>query len=283
MRTNSNVRPETSVRGLANAVAILQEVATHNRMGLTLTQVSTLTGLPKPTAHRLLAALVDSRLLSVRPAGNYHLGALCATLGGAFLAGVELRDVARPELEQLAAVSGETCHLGVLDGEHVVYIDKIESANAVRMYSRVGMSAPVHCSALGKAMLANLKRKDAEAILSGPLQSKTPNTITNRNDLERDLDEIRHVGFAVDREENELGIECVGAAIRDHTGQIVGAMSVSVPKYRLGSEQTRDLGRLVREMSRRVSEKLGYRGARQSENTNSAVSLPSSAGNLVDQ
>lgn len=119
-------------------------------------------------------------------------------------------------------------HLALLDGAEAVYVAKVEGAKPYRMASRIGMAVPLHCTAIGKAALAALPESEVRALLiRTPPRARTPRTITDPERLIAHLTEVRERGWAVDDEENEVGVRCVGAAVRDHTRRVVGAVSVS--------------------------------------------------------
>ncbi len=171
---------------------------------------------------------------------------------------IELRYLAAPELDALCHQTNETVHLAVLDKGEVVYLEKRESNHTIRMYSAVGRRAPVHCTGLGKAMLAFLPQSEQEVILcSRELRRYTPRTLTDREALTRELASIRERGYAMDLEEHEEDICCVAAPVLDHCGRVVAAMSVTMPAFRTTNERLAELGVHVRAAGMSVSEKLG--------------------------
>jgi DNA-binding IclR family transcriptional regulator len=170
-----------------------------------------------------------------------------------------LRLQARPFLIELRDFAQETVHLVVMDQGHVAYVDKVECSKAVRMHSAVGDRALVHCTAVGKAMLAFMPQEDVERILDDHgLPARTPQTITDRGRLREELKKVRRLGYAVDDIENEEGIRCLGAPIFDHQGRPAAALSVSGPAYRLSMERTLELAEGVMETAFMVSQQLGY-------------------------
>jgi DNA-binding IclR family transcriptional regulator len=260
------VGPKEQVTGsgktLVKALRLLQAVA-ENRTGLTLGECSQLTGLPKPTAYRVLGPLVDAGLLRLDASGLYRLGTQCLVLGTAFLEGLDLREEARDVLSELVERTGETCHLGVLDGTRIVYIEKVESTHAVRMHSRVGSTSPAHSTGLGKAMLAFAGEQAVEAVISAGLASRTPRTISERVRFRAEMEAVRRRGYAVDNVENEDGIRCVGAPVRDHTGAVIAGISVSGPQYRMPMDHVGEFAVLVRKAADELSLRLGSVPARR--------------------
>lgn len=191
--------------------------------------------------------------------GRYHLGIKLFTLGNQAVARLSLRDVAKPYLLQLMEETGETVHLAVLDENQVLYLEKVEGVHALRMPSRVGRRMPTYCSSLGKAMLSCMDKHEVKKILQGQrLKSYTPYTITNIDKLLRVLEHTRKQGYAVDNEEIELGLRCVGAPIYDYSNSMVGAVSIAGPSARLSLEKVPSLGAKVIKVAAAISRDLGY-------------------------
>lgn len=240
---------------LERAVAIVSLLSGHPD-GCTRSEISGALALPQPTVHRLTRNLAELDLIrSVGADGRLGLGPALIRWGMAALDGLDLRRVARPHLARLVALTAETVHLGILDGTTVTYLDRVESPQPVRMASRMGGTMPTHSTALGKAMLAAGLADVIDGHLTKVLDARTPHTITDRAAFLRDLSQCRTRGYAVDLEENELGVVCVAAAIRDHAASVVAAISLSVPKFRLQSIDS--LASCVRQAAREVSLELG--------------------------
>ena len=246
-------------KALAKGLALLDAVASAGG-GLTLTEVARREGLSKTTAHRLLATLVARGLVRCGPDGRYTLDAHCLVLADAFLEGVDLRGIAQPELRRLLERTAETCHLGVLSGTQVVYIDKVESPHPVRMFSRLGATNPAATTALGRAMLAFAPSGVVDAVYREPIPPRTHRTVTDPVTARERLADVRRDGIAVDDVENEPGIRCVAAPVLDHTGMAVAAISVSSPEHRLTPDALGEVGSAVRMAAEAVSRALGFRG-----------------------
>jgi DNA-binding IclR family transcriptional regulator len=166
-----------------------------------------------------------------------------------------------PFLTELRDIAQETVHLVVLDQGQVAYIDKVECSKAVRMHSAVGRRGYMHCTAVGKAILAHMPVTDVHQILADHgLPSCTPNTITDSHSLHDELVRVRRMGYAVDDVENEEGIRCLGAPIFDHLGRPLSALSVSGPAYRMSMERVRELADVVIATASKISRQLGYPG-----------------------
>lgn len=250
---------ETVVQSVARAVEIMETLAS-SRAPVGVVDLARRVGLPVSTTHRLLRALQQHGLVR-RDArsGRHELGLKVVDLSARVLDNLDVRTVARPVLEQLQAETRETVHLAVLDQADVVYIDKLDSTRALRMYSRIGRRVPVYCTALGKALLAFSDEELVRTILGRiRLRRQTANTITSRAALHAELAEVRRRGYAVDNIEFEDGIRCVGAPVFDHAGRCAAAISLSVPAVHLPLRRIEhDLGPLVRKAAIRVSRQLG--------------------------
>jgi DNA-binding IclR family transcriptional regulator len=222
-------------------------------------------GLPRPTALRLLDALRDHGVVEPTGAGAYTLGPRLAVWGQQYLEGLDLRAQAQDIMGSLAARTRETCFLGVRDGNQVLYVAKADSPQAVRPAARIGSRNPLHSTAIGKALLAFGPEQLVGPYLEEPLLGKTPNTITDPPRLRNELEKSRRLGYTTDDVENEDGVRCVAAPVRDHTGLTVAAMSVAAPAYRFELE---DLPRLAPqvvaaagELSRRIGSPSPDQGA----------------------
>lgn len=191
-------------------------------------------GFPRPTLHRIVAALQAEGLLCPGSrAGTLVLGPRLIELASRSWGRSDLRLAASEALEQLRDTTGETVHLAVHSGGRMVYIDKLESPSAVRMASRIGASVALHSTAVGKAYLAGLPAARREALLASlELTALTPKTVTTLQALRRQLDTVQAVGWSVDDEENEADIQCFGAAIVGDHGMPVAAVSVSTLRFR---------------------------------------------------
>src|SRR5919112_416370 len=247
----------TPAKNLIKGLQILTMIAERDE-GLTLSEVSRLSGVPKPTAHRLINVLLECGMIRSGAKDRYLVGPQCLILGNRFLNGLDLRQEAQDLLRELARDTMETCHLGIKEGTRIVYIEKVESPHAVRMYSRVGATNPVHSTALGRAILAYCGEDTVEAVIDSGLECRTPNTITDPNRFRANLAEIKERGFAVDDVENEEGIRCVAAPVFDHSGDVVAGISVSGPEQRITKDRLNDLGIKVVEAAFALSQRLGY-------------------------
>jgi DNA-binding IclR family transcriptional regulator len=226
--------------------------------GATLADVAAAVPMAKSSVLRYLTTLVDVGVLRRDGHGSFRLGLRLVELAGGLLDNDDLRSVAEPLLHDLVMASGETVHLGVPSDREVVYIVKVESPQSVRLVSRIGSRAPTHCTAMGKAILAQLPEQ-SRATMLGRLTARTPKTITSAARLAAELDTVRERGFSIDDEENEAGVRCVGAAVLATNGEPLGAISVSGPAGRLNLERAAELGPSVVKTANLVARRLGHR------------------------
>src|SRR6266404_7671322 len=249
------------VQVLDRALALLDALA-DERDGVSLAELSARLRLHKSTTHRLVMVLERHRLVNRRTeTGRYALGLKLFELGSRAVANTDLREHARPALQRVLYETDETVHFCVLDDGEVLYVDKMEPQRSVRMASSVGRRAPVHCTAVGKAMLAELPASEVEQIVRRHgMRRITRHTVTTPAELTAELRAIRTRGYAIDDEENEEGVRCVGAAIVDSAGRPVAAISVSGPSFRITKEKVSVVARSVKTAARAVSAQLGHRG-----------------------
>jgi len=214
--------------------------------------------IPKSSVHRILQTLIDRQLVREdADLEKYSLGIGILRLSQSVLAGIDIRQQARPVLENLSLTTDETVHLAILDdqGPMVIYIDKIESSRAVRLVSQVGQSVPVHCTALGKALLSCRERTEVDALLTNySFIAFTPNTIVNLELLLDQLEIVREQGYAIDNIEYEQSVVCVASPIKNKDGLAVAAVSISVPGGRLRSEDIPSVGTKVKIAADEISE-----------------------------
>ena len=216
--------------------------------------------LHKSTVHRLMMVLEQHRLVVKSPeTGRYRLGLRLYELGSRAIDGLDLRGRARPYLDRLQDEFGETVFFCILDEGQVFYVEKVESQRSVRTACTVGSRAPAYCTAVGKAMLAELPEAEVNKIVQRwGLKAITPNTITTASALKAELKAVRSRGYAIDDEEKEEGLRCIGAAVRSHSGKLAAAMSISGPAFRMTKERVPEIGRALMEATSSLSAELGY-------------------------
>lgn len=248
---------------LDRAMNVLFQVGASGSRGLSLAECTALLGYSKPTTFRILRALRARSLLTQdRDRGVYTLGPMTLRLGMDYLESLDLRREALPTMRRLAAETGETIHLSILDGVDVVYIEKVDSPQSVRMFSRIGHTMPAHSTGIGKAILAYLPEEELKARLPDQLEARNAMTITSRDRLVEHLRGVRERGYSTDDMENEDGIRCVGAPIFDHTGAVCAGVSIAGPAMRVTPDRLAGLGPLIRDAGAEISARLGYQPVR---------------------
>ncbi|WP_165966430.1 IclR family transcriptional regulator [Actinomadura sp. 7K507] len=244
-------------RNLVRAFTLLDILAEATE-GLTLAEVAVAASLPEATAHRLLNVLEDLKVVRVGEGNRWRVGRHLLELGAAYLDSVEIRSEARDLMAHLTEATGETCALGVLDEDRVVYIEKTDSPHPVRMHSGIGRSNPAVTSSLGRAILAFSPDWVVESAMAGGLPRRTDRTVTDEQALLAELHRCRERGYSVDDAENEPGIRAVGAPVLDYRGRPVAALSVAGPEQRIPAAHLDELGRATAEAARELSSRLGY-------------------------
>ncbi len=190
-------------------------------------------GVPKSSAHRLLKELTEIGALRYdENSKNYFGGLLLARLGAAVATGFDLRKIARPHLEALHEQTGHTATLGIRNGSHGIYLDKVESGDfGIRLHSEIGKAFPLHCTGIGKVLLAGIPEFELRKLLRGKLEQFTPNTMTDKGKLRSEFEEIRERGYAIDDEEITRGLICVAAPVYGPACEIAGALSCTFPTW----------------------------------------------------
>ena len=243
----------SEVQAIARAASILAALEAAPR-GLSLAQIARQVGLPRSTVHRIVKALTSERfLVPVSAAGGVRLGPRLAGLASAALG--ELRQQIRPQLERLSSDVNETVDLAVLDRDSVVFIDQVSAPQRLQAVSATGARFPAHCTANGKALLAELPRERVEALLPARLPRLTKHTITSRARLLRQLEQIRADGVAFDREEHTEGICAVGTTIPDGIGGLA-AITIPLPALRFYGREL-PLAKAVTQAADSISRLLG--------------------------
>lgn len=248
--------PQTSIQVLDRMARLLDAMARYAEPA-SLKFLSTDTGLHPSTAHRILSALAEHGYVErIEPAG-WQLGAKLLQLGHRVRTGQDVRREARPVMDWLRDEIGESINLTLRSGDEVIYVERATPARAIRVEQVIGARAPLHVTAVGKLWLAEdgVGGIEAYARRTG-LPRFTPNTIVETAELLRHVQQAAARGYALDDEEAEAGVGCIGALIRDASGRVVAGLSVSAPIERRRPEWIP----LVLDASLRISRRLGYDG-----------------------
>ena len=263
LRSESRSKPSNLVQTIER-VSLILEILGNSPQGISVGQLSEKTGFPKGTTHRLLTSSAYFDLIRQDPTTKkYHLGFKLVELGNRLLGQLDYRIEARPYLKELAEKTKETVHMVILDRNEGLYVDKVdasEHSSGLRMVSTLGSRIPAHCSAVGKVLLASLSEdKLIKLVEEKGLPRRTEKTITDFEKLKAHLQIVREQGFAFDDEENEKGIQCVGAPIIDQRGSVLAAISISVPCIRVKKRALKTTLRdQLTETAKKISRKLGY-------------------------
>lgn len=265
--TESESGSRASIKSLQKVLQVL-ECFSQKNANLTPAEVASRTGLPRATTHRLVSSLRDIGLLEQNgKRDTYKLGMKLFQLGSLVLANLDMDTHARPHATRLQRITGEAIHLCVFDGFQMAFIERQEMTSAGNNFVTRIESAPAYCTSVGKAFLAFQEEALIIKILSDGLLPRTPNTIVNIKELMGELRITRERGYAIDNEENEPGVRCVAAPIRDSNGRVFAAISVSGPASRMPNSRIEGLAPTVIETADAISLELGWhqpRGIKQS-------------------
>jgi DNA-binding IclR family transcriptional regulator len=243
-------------QSLRRALRILIELG-HGPANLD--QLAEVTGVHKTTVLRLLRTLADDGFVFRDGTHRYHLGSRLFELSARALDQREVRQIAAPHLAAFNRRHGRTTHLAVLEAGEVVYIDKLEAHDQIRMYSRIGLRAPLHSTAVAKVLLADLPDDELATVVAGiEFTPRAANTITDASDFLAEIARVRAQGWAGDREENEPSINCLAAPVRGASGRVLAAVSVTVPDIVLTYEQLLELLPALLDVTTTISHDCGW-------------------------
>ena len=252
---------KTTLRGLQSVIRtfqILEYIAHSGEAGIT--ELSSELGQSKSATYRFLSTLRALGYVKQNSRNDkYKLTLKLLEISSKAAEQNDVIEAARPVIEELAADTGETIYLAVLERDAVVYVDKIDSAHLLRMFSHIGRSAPAHCTALGKALLAWMPDEHIDSLYGhGGLVAYTPNTIVDLAALKKALASVRRTGVAFDNEEYEKGLKCIATPVRDSSGEVVAAVSLAAASIRMPNTMMKQMAERLLEASRRISQLLGH-------------------------
>lgn len=250
---------ENSVQTLDRTFDIIELLAAAPN-GMGVTEIGQKIGLHKSTVYRLINALVQRGYLEKEQnTGLYKIGLKFIEISSLYIRQIELKTEAVPFMRHLSELTGQVTHLAILDETEVVYIEKIDVIQNLRMYSQIGKRIPVYCSALGKVLLSGQNSDYQERIIKKINYIRhTENTITDAESLKNELEKTRQRGWAIDDEEHEPGIRCIAAPVKDFTGKVIAALSLSGSKNIIAPEKDGYYSELVVEAAANISKQLGY-------------------------
>jgi DNA-binding IclR family transcriptional regulator len=247
----------SSVRNAARLLCAFSPTETELGVG----ELARRLGLAKSTVFRLLTTLAEEHLVEKNPrSGKYRLGLKLYELGAIVSNHLDLHEAVATYIDELRNKTGETVHVAILDGDEVVYIERRESPQTLRLWGRVGHRNRAHRTSTGKVLLAYLPSEELDRVLARrPLDAKTPHTITDPEVLKRELERVRRRGWAQNENESEMGVASVAAPIRDATGQVVAAISVAGPTLRFTPATMRRIIEETTATAEAISMRMGYR------------------------
>jgi len=244
----------SEIQSLARGLAILDRLA-ETPEGLSTTEIAEVFEMDKGNASRFIRTLAKYGFAEKDPeTRRYSLGPQIVRLSRAILTRMSLRETAKPYLNGLIEQTGECAHLAILVQGQALYIDQAESPQTLRVSTGVGTMAPLHCTALGKILLAF-----SEAPVNEELETFTPRTITNQTLLQHHLEQVKNQGYAIDDEEYEPGVRCVAVPVLDYREKCVAAMGISGPTSRISLEKLPGITKIVKEIGNSLSARLSFK------------------------
>ena len=230
-----------------------------------VTEISKALNIYKSNVHNVLTTLAEKGfVIKDSKTDKYKLGIKFFELGSIVIKNMDLRKIAHPYMEKLLKEFNETVHLGILVEGEILSIEQEESGQSLSPRIFIGKRAPLHCTGIGKAIMAYLpKDKFAFTIKEIGLIRYTEGTISNEEELEKELEKIREQGYAVDNMEHEEGVRCVAGPIRDYTGKVSASLSVSGPAFRINENNVPNIAKKVKEYCDYISKEMGYSNSKQ--------------------
>ncbi len=252
-------KPTAAVQSVDRALLVLEIVGKLGTAGVT--EIATELGVHKSTVSRLITVLESRGFVEqLSDRGKYRLGFTIVRLAGSTSAQMDLAKESQAVCDRLAAETGETTNVAILDGDRIINIVEAIGPAEITLRSWVGQNCPVHATSSGKTLLAGLSADELGDVLPTRLAAFTPNTVTDGDALRAELVQIRAAGWASVSEELEVGLNAVAAPVRDSRGTVVAALSVSGPTYRLNADRFAATAKLAIAAADVVSRRLGYLG-----------------------
>ena len=253
---NKTKKPYYKINSVEKTMKTLELLAEKGE--LSVAEAATYLGMNRSTCHRFLATLKELGYVIQNTLSHYKLSFRIFELGMKVANNLEVRQNARPYMKELSTLFNETVNLGYWNQKEIIHIDKIDSLEILRIDPGIGSRVPAYCTALGKAILAFLPEEELNIFLTSvPLKAITPNTITTKEEIIKELEKIRKQGFAVDHEELCIGLRCVASPVFDYTGYPSYSVSVAGPSSRINKEKVTIIKKEIRRVCREFSKSLG--------------------------
>lgn len=250
-----------TVPALEKGLAIIELLAESDQP-LGITDLYTYCGIPKSSIFMILSTLESLKYIEKLPGDKYKLTMKIHRLGSQILSKLDIREVARPYMRELAETLHFTVHMAALEQRQAIYIEKVNSPGYVQFSTKVGQSMQLYCSAVGKTLAAYLPSDELDELLKDlTFEAYTPYTISTPEAFKDFLKSVRETGYAIEDEEGEAGIRCIGAPVYDNTGKVAAAISVTALRSELPSHKYAEVGKLVSEKALQISRELGYQPA----------------------
>lgn len=256
----TGTKPKLSQVTVRKALRILGSFSMENPY-LSVLDICSITGYPKSTVHRFVSVLIDEGFLEDDTVGKYKLSLKVFELGSIVRENFDLKKACTDVLQRLALDIGETVHLVMRDNTEGMYIDKIELPGASVHYSRIGKRLPLYCTAAGKVLLVDLPETEIRALMGERFEKRTPKTLGTIDDLIAEVRKVRERGWAMDDEELELGLACLGAPVMGCAGDVVAAVSISGLAVRFTQERLPTMVKPLMNAARTISTRLGYKSS----------------------
>lgn len=250
----------TIVKSVDRALSIVELISNYEE-GLGITEIGEKLDLHKSTVHRLLQTLIyKDFVIQDENTKNYMISFKLYEIGQNKVENLDVLKESKDHIKKLVNKVNETVHLVVRDEDYVAYIDKVESDNTISMSSKIGRRSPMYCTSVGKVILANSTEEDIKNVWENTeIVKYTKNTIVNYEDFLKELKRVKDTGYALDDEENELGVRCIGAPIFNRFGEVEAAISASGPIMRMTKARINEIKKDVLETAENIGEKLGYK------------------------
>lgn len=246
------------VQSIDRAISILK-LFSEARKEMKLTDIADELDLNKSTVHGIISTLRYHGFIEQdEETQKYRLGVYLIKLGDLVSNSIDIIEIARPIINEVSMNLNETVHLSRLDKNELIYLDKVESSQSIRIFTTIGSRRPAYCTGMGKALLAYTDLNKLDELLPEELHAFTPYTITDKEILIKELYSIREEGYAIDNQESDMGLRCVAVPVFDYAGKAKYALSVSGPTIRITDKKIKTIVKVVKDAAKTISYKLGY-------------------------